>query len=126
MSATTYGAINFSLSNETGLYTETVTQDISNQVREIPSAGGEILAGAFYGNKGTFSMDGALKTDDSPTWNLAVAVTLSNEADLSSLVPGYTSGATYVITSANVSLGAESEERRSIGGNIYPFLEALS
>ena len=126
MSATTYGAINFSLSNETGLYTETVSQDISNQVREIPSAGGEIVAGAFYGNKGTFSMDGALKTSESPTWSLAAAVTLVNESDLSGIVPGYTSGATYVITGASVALGAEMEERRTISGNIYPFLEAVS
>lgn len=124
MSATTYGDINFSLSEETGLYTETVTQDMSNQVREIPSAGGEILAGAFYGNKGTFSMEGALKTGASPTWELGVALILANVAEFT--VPGYTSGATYVVTSANVSLGAESEERRTIGGNIYPFLEAES
>ena len=126
MSATTYGEINFSLSDETGLYTETVSQDISNQVREIPSAGGEILAGAFYGNKGTFSMDGALKTGDAPTWDMAVAVTLANATDLADLVPGYTSGAKYIITSGNVSLGAEAEERRTISGGIYPFMEALS
>lgn len=126
MSATTYGAINFSLSDEVGLYTETVTQDVSNQVREIPSAGGEIVAGAFYGNKGTFSMDGALKTTDSPTWDLAVAVTVANATALADLIPGYTSGAKYIITSANVALGAEAEERRTISGNIYPFLEAIS
>ena len=126
MSATTYGDINFSLSDEVGLYTETVTQDISNQVREIPSAGGEIFAGAFYGNKGTFSMDGALKTSGSPSWNLAVAVTVANATDLADLIPGYTSGAKYIITSANVALGAEAEERRTINGNVYPFLEAVN
>lgn len=124
MSATTYGSINFSLSEETGLYTETVTQDMSSQVREIPSAGGEILAGAFYGHKGTFSIEGALKTGESPTWTLGAALVLANEASFD--VPGYTSGATYVITSENVSLGAEAEERRTISGNIYPFIEAVS
>jgi len=126
MSATTYGAINFSLSNETGLYTETVSQDIGNQVREIPSAGGEIVAAAFYRNQGTFSVDGALKTDETPSWELSVALVLANEATLTDFVPGYVSGSKYVITSVSVPLGAEAEERRTISGNIYPFLEAVN
>ena len=122
MSATTYGDINFSLSEEDGLYTETVTQDISNQVREIPGAGGEILAGAFYGHKGTFSIDGALKTGGA-SWTLSTAILLANAIDLNDYVTG-SSGSQFVITGASISLGAESEERRTISGNIYPFLEA--
>lgn len=126
MSATTHGAINFSLSDETGLYTETISEDMSVQVREIPSGGGEIIAAAFYRNQGTFSMEGALKTSGSPTWTLAVALTLANSVSLESDVTGYVSGAKFIITNQSASLGAEAEERRTVSGNIYPFLAAAN
>ena len=70
MSATTHGDINFSLSDETGLYTETISEDMTVSEKEIASGGGETIAAAFYGHKGTFSMEGALKTSGSPTWTL--------------------------------------------------------
>jgi len=126
MSATTHGDINFSLSDETGLYTETVNEDISCQVREIPSGGGETVAAAFYKNQGTFSMEGAINTGDSPTWTLAVALTLANTLTLSSLATGYSSGAKYMITNVSGSQGAEAEERRTVSGNLYPFLAAAN
>ena len=126
MSATTYGDITFSLSDETGLYTETVSEDMSCQEREIASGGGEVIAGAFFKHTGTFSMEGALKTTDSPTWTLATALTLGNSVDLASEVTGYTSGAKFVISSNSASLGAEAEERRTVSGKIYPFLAAAN
>ena len=126
MSATTYGAINFSLTDETGLYTETVSEDMGCQEREIVSGGGEITAGAFFKHTGTFSMEGALKTTDSPTWTLSTALTLGNTVDLAADVPGYSSGAKFVISSSGASLGAEAEERRTISGKILPFLAAAN
>jgi len=126
MSATTHGTINFSLTDETGLYTESVNEDISCQVREIPSGGGEIIAAAFFRHSGTFSMEGAFKTGSSPSWDLATALTLTNALDLSSLVTGYSSGAKYMILSNAGTQGAEAEERRTVSGNIYPFLAAAS
>ena len=126
MSATTHGDINFSLSDETGLYTESISEDMTVQVKEIASGGGETIAAAFYKNQGTFSMEGALKTTGSPTWNLAVALTLANSVALEGYVSGYTSGAKFMILSNGVSLGAEAEERRTISGNIYPFLAAAT
>ena len=122
MAATTNGDINFSISDETGLYTETVSEDITCQVREIVSGGGEITAGAFYRHAGTFSMEGAYKTTGSPSWDLGTALVLANSLDLSSLVSGYTEGAQFKILSNAGSQGAESEERRTVSGNIYPFL----
>lgn len=126
MSATTHGDINFSLSDETGLYTESISEDMTVQVKEIASGGGETIAAAFYKNQGTFSMEGALKTTGSPTWTLAVALTLANSVALEGNVTGYTSGAKFMILSNGVSLGAEAEERRTISGNIYPFLAAAT
>jgi hypothetical protein len=127
MSATTHGDINFSLSDETGLYTETISQDMTVKEKEIASGGGETIAAAFYGHKGTFSMEGALKTSGgSPTWTLAAAITIANSVYLENDVTGYTSGAKFIITSQGVSLGAEAEERRTISGNIYPFLAAAN
>ena len=125
MSAQAYGAINFSLDDETGLYTESITEDISCQEREVVGGGGEVLAGAFYKHTGTFSMDGALKTGTSPSWDLSGALTIANSVALEDLVPGYSSGAKFIITGANASLGAEAEERRTISGVIKPFLGAL-
>ena len=122
MSATTHGAINFSLDDETGLYTESVSFDMSNKVLEIPSAGAEIVAGAFYGHTGTFSLNGALKTSGSPSWDLGSTLTVANTVAIEEYVPGYTSGVKYKITSAGVTLGAEAAEGRTVSGNIYPFL----
>lgn len=123
MSATTHGSINFSLTDETGLYTESINQELSIQVREIPSGGGETIAAAFYKHGGTFSMEGALKTSGSPSWLLASSLTLANVTSItSSVVSGYSSGAKFKILSYGVNLGAETEERRTISGNIYPFL----
>lgn len=122
MSATTNGAINFSLDDETALYSESVSQDITCKVLEIPSAGAEIIAGAFYGHTGTFSIQGALKTSGTPAWDIASTFTLINTVALEGLVDGYTSGAKYKITSAGCTLGAEAAEQRTISGNIYPFL----
>lgn len=126
MSATTHGSINFSLSDETGIYTESVSEELSVQVREIPSGGGETVAAAFYGNRGTFSMEGALNTGASPSWDLATALTLANTVTLSGLASGYSSGAKYMILNVSANLGAESEERRTVSGNLYPFLAAAS
>lgn len=124
MSATTNGNINFSIDDETGLYTETISEDITCQVREIASGGGEIIAGAFYRHTGTFSIEGAYKTGASPSWDIATALTIANTLDLPSLVTGYTSGAKYKILSNAGTQGAEAEERRTISGNIYPFMAA--
>lgn len=126
MSATTYGSINFSVSDETALYTETVSEEMTSQFREIVSGGGEIVAGANFRHQGTFSMEGALKTSGSPSWDLGTALTLANTVDLSTLVSGYTSGAKFIILSNSASQGAEAEERRTISGNVYPFLAAVN
>jgi len=126
MSATTHGTISFSVTDETGLYTESVNEDISCQVREIPSGGGEIIAAAFFRHSGTFSMEGAFKTGSSPSWDLATALTLTNALALSDLVTGYTSGAKYMILSNAATRGAEAEQRRTVSGNLYPFLAAAS
>jgi hypothetical protein len=125
MSAQAYGSINFSLDDETGLYQESLTKDISCQEREVVGGGGEVLAGAFYKHTGTFSIDGALKTGTSPSWDLSGALTIANSMAIEDLVPGYTSGAKFIITSVSGSLGAEAEERRTIAGVIKPFLGAL-
>lgn len=125
MSATVYGDINFSLSDETGFYSESVNADITVKAKEVVGGGGEITAGSFYGATGTFSLEGALKTTGSPAWDLGIALTIANSIDIVSLVDGYSSGVKYITLSAAGSLGAESEERRTISGNIYPFLGAL-
>lgn len=126
MSAQSYGAINFSLSDETGLYQESHSEDITCQERQIPSGGGETIAGAFYRHEGTFSIEGALKTTDSPSWDLSGALTVANSLSLEDLVPGYVSGAKFIITGASGTLGAEAEERRTISGVIRPFLAAAT
>jgi hypothetical protein len=123
MSATTNGDINFSLTDETALYTESVSQEINCKTLEIPSGGGEIVAAAFYGHTGTFSLQGALKTTGSPAWDIASAFTLTNSVDLEDLCDG-TPTAQYIITSVSAPLGAEAAEQRNISGNIYPFLTA--
>ena len=121
MSATTHGAINFSLSDQTGLFQESQSAELNIQAREIVSGGGEITAAAFYRHQGTFSIEGCLKTDESPTWDMATSLTLANNPTLESLATGTTS-IKYIITSVSQPLGAEAEERRSISGNVYPFL----
>jgi len=126
MSATTFGDINFSLSDETGLYSESHTEDITAQIREIVGAGGEVLAGAVFKHTGTFSIEGAYKTTGSPTWDLATAMTLTNSVSLEDLVSGYTSGAKFILLNVSAPLGVEAEERRNLSGNIYPFLPAAN
>lgn len=126
MSATTFGSINFSLSDETGLYSESHSEDMTAQVREIVGSGGEIVAGAVFKHMGTFSIEGAYKTGDSPTWDLATTMTLTNTVGLEGLVDGYSSGAKFVLLNVSAPLGVEVEERRNLSGNIYPFLSAAN
>lgn len=126
MSATTHGNFNFSLSNETGLYTESVSEEITTKAREIASGGGEVSIAAFYGSTGTFSIEGTWNNSTATTWNLGVALTLANTTGLEDGVNGYSSGAKYIVLTASSSLGAEAEERRTISGNIYPFLAAAN
>ena len=126
MSATTHGAINFSMSAQTGIYIESQSEEINCQVREIVIAGGEVGAAAFFKHMGTWSMEGAYKTDESPTWDIATSITLTNSVSLEDLVPGYTSGAKFPITSISAPLGIEAEERRDLSGNVYPFLAAVT
>lgn len=122
MAATVHGSINFSLSDETGLYVESVEAEVNSQFREIVSAGGEITAGANFRHAGTFSMEGAFKTTGSPDWDLGSALTITNTFDITSWVDGYTSGAKFITLGVGNTKGAESEERRTISGNFYPFL----
>ena len=121
MSATTYGDINFSLSDETGLYTESVTEEMGAQERQIPSGGGEVVAAAFFKHEGTFSLDGAIKTTEAPTWDLGGPLTIANSVGLENLAPGATA-AKFIITGVSSTLGAETEERRNVSGVIRPFL----
>lgn len=126
MPAQTYGAINFGLSDETGFFINTATFEFSSQEVWTSNAGGDDVAGAVFKQEGTFTLEGALKTSDSPTWTLGTALTIASLPDLTDWIPGYTSGAKVIITSATVSLESEQLEGRTISGVVKPFMAALN
>lgn len=126
MPAQTYGAINFGTTDETGFFIDTTTFDFTSQEVWQSDAGGDDVAGAVFKQEGTFSLEGALKTDDSPTWTLGTALTIASLPDLAEFIPGYTTGAISIITGANVSLESEALEMRTISGVIKPFMGAAN
>lgn len=90
------------------------------------SGGGEVIPFVNFKHVGTWTISGALKTDESPTWDLGTAVTLANAVTLTDFIPGYTSGGQYPITGVDLGLSAEQEERRDLSGAVYPFSAAAS
>ena len=126
MPAETYGDINFALTDEDGFYIRSATFDWSAQEVWASNSGGDDVAGAVFKHEGTFSLDGVFKTSDSPTWTLGSALTIANLANtmIVEMIPGYTTGALTIITSASQSLENEQLEGRSVSGVIKPFMEA--
>lgn len=125
MAATVIGNINFGLDAETGLFAESISFDPSVQERYIADGDGDHVAGALYGHSATFSIEGAYSTSGSPTWTLGSQLTIANAPTWSAFFSGYSSGGRVILTSANVGLGNESEERRTLGGVFKPFMTAL-
>ena len=128
MPAETYGAINFGLTDETGFYIDSASFDWSAQEVWTSDAGGDDVAGAVFKQEGTFTLEGVLKTDDSPTWTLGINLTIASLSDemIASMIPGYTSGALTIVTAASFSLENEQLEGRTISGVIKPFMSALN
>ena len=126
MPAQTYGAINFGAQSETGFFLDSASFDFTSQEVWQSDAGGDDVAGAVFKQEGTFTLEGALKTDDSPTWTLGTALTIANLPDLTDWIPGYTSGALSIITGATVNLESEALEMRTISGVIKPFMGAAN
>lgn len=124
MAATVIGNINFGLDAETGLFAESISFDPSVQERYIADGDGDHVAGALYGHSATFSIEGAYSTSGSPTWTLGSQLSIANAPTWSSFFSGYSSGGRVILTSANVGLGNESEERRTLGGVFKPFMTA--
>lgn len=126
MPADTYGAVNFGLSTEEGFYIESASFDFSAQELWHANTSGDDVVGAVFKHEGTFSLEGPYKTDDTESWVLGTVLTVANlaDADLVALIPGYTTGASYIITGANINLGNEQLEGRTISGVIKPFLAA--
>lgn len=123
MSASTFGDIEFGIAAETGLYIESATFDFSIQEKYIANGQGDDVAGALFKAESTFSLDGAFKTTGTPSWVLGSALVIANVPDYTDFIPGYVSGGTTIINGANVSLGNETESRRTISGVLKPFLE---
>jgi len=122
MAATTFGSITFGIDAETGFYIESATFDYSVSEKYIADGDGDDMAGAVFKPQMTFSLDGAFKTTGSPVWILGGTLTIANIPVHTAFITGYTSGGTFIINSANVSRGNESESRRSIGGVFKPFM----
>jgi hypothetical protein len=124
MAATVIGTINFGLDAETGLFAESISFDATVQERYIADGDGDHVAGALYGHSATFSIEGAFSTSGSPTWTLGSQLTIANAPTWSAFFTGYSSGGRVITTSANVGLGNEAEERRTISGVFKPFMTA--
>lgn len=122
MSATTIGTINFGLSAETGLFAASVSFDGSVQEKWIADADGDPVAGAVYGARATYSIEGAFNTSGSPSWVLGAGPTPANVPTWTAFFASYTTGGRYVETGFNVSKGNESEEGRTISGTFFPFM----
>ena len=122
MAATTFGDISFGMTAETGFYIESASFDYSIQEKWIADGDGDDMAGAMFKPEMTGSLDGAYKTTGTPTWTLGVTLTLANTLTHSSFIAGYSSGGKLLINSAGITLGNESEARRSIGLVFKPFM----
>jgi hypothetical protein len=122
MAATTFGSITFGIDDETGFYIESATFDYSVSEKYIADGDGDDVAGAVFKPQMTFSLDGAFKTTGSPSWDLGTTITIANIPDHTAFIASYSSGGKYIINSANVARGNESESRRTIGGVFKPFM----
>lgn len=126
MPAQTYGDVSFGLTDETGFYINSATFDFTSQEVWVSDAGGDDVAGAVFKQEATFTLEGAYKTSDSPTWTLGTALTIASLPDLTEWIPTYTSGALTIIMGGTVSLSSEELEARTITGTIKPFLGAAN
>jgi hypothetical protein len=124
MAATVIGTINFGLDAETGLFAESISFDPTIQERYIADGDGDHVAGALYGASANFSIEGAFNTSGSPTWTLGSQLTIANAPSWTAFFTGYSSGGRVILTSGNIGLGNESEERRTLGGVFKPFMTA--
>lgn len=129
MPADTYGAVRFGLTDETGFYIDSVSIDFSAQEVWTSDAQGDDVAGAVFKHEGTFSLEGAVKTEGDPTWTLGTALVIASfvEARLEEFLPGYaaaTDTALNIITGANISLASEQLEMTTISGVIKPYMGA--
>ena len=126
MAADTYGAINFGITAETGFFIRLANFDFSSQEVWASDADGDDVAGAVFKHEGTFSLDGVYKTGESEVWTLGTSLTIASLANtlLVDMIPGYTTGALNIITSASQTLDNENLEGRSVSGVIKPFMGA--
>lgn len=122
MAATTIGTINFGLTAETGFFAESVSFDASAQEKWINDADGDPVAGAVFGMRASFSIEGAYNTSGSPTWTLGSNGAPANAPTWTAVFPSYSSGGRYVETGWGSSKGNESEEGRTISGSFFPFM----
>jgi hypothetical protein len=122
MAATVIGTINFGLDAETGLFAESISFDPSVQERYIADADGDHVAGALYGASANFSIEGAYSTSGTPTWTLGSQLVIANAPTWTAWFTGYTSGGRVILTSGNIGLSNEAEERRTLGGVFKPFM----
>lgn len=121
MSATVIGNISFGLTAETGLHAAAITFDYSIQEKWIGDADGDDIAGALFKAGMTFNIEGAFSTTGSPTWTLGSQLVIANIPTHTAYIPGYTSGGRVNLLGVNLTLGNESEQRRTLSGNFKPF-----
>lgn len=126
MSATVYGAINFGLTAQTGMYAESVDWDYQTEEFMVADADGDDTAGAIYNPSADFTMSGFIKNDESLSATLGATLTLTNLPTWTDWIPGYTSGGQTIVTGGKSAFNHKSGEGVDVSGKFKPFLEAAA
>ena len=124
MAAQTLGSISFGMVAEVGFFIASASFNYSIDEKTIRDEQGEHVAAGRYGSVMSFSLEGSYKTTGSPNFVLGAALVIANIPTHTSFVPSYTSGGKVSILGADVSLGNEKEQERTLSGKFYTFMAA--
>lgn len=126
MAATVYGDGEWSMLDEVGLYAQSFEYDMSIQEFYIPGVSSEDVAGATFGQEASFTINGFIKTTETLTAKLGVAITVANAVEFADYMEGYTTGGQSFLT--GIKQGGEVRNFQSLDltGKFKPFLENVA
>ena len=122
MAATLYGEANFGLSEETGIYVDSLEFDISIEEKLFKNGSGVDTGGTLYNPQVTFSMSGVLKTDAAIETEVGASLTITNALTWADYIPGYSSGGVTYLLGVKPSLKQDDFEMLDLNGRFAPFM----
>ena len=112
MSATVYGDVFFGVTEEAGMYTQSVDGDIQTDKQEVKDGSGNDVGGSVYNASTTGTISGVLRDNGAFDHEVGGEITLANTFGFGTFISGYTSGGKYL--SRSVRFGRENEGFRSV------------